>query len=100
MKITRIYTMAALNSLDYKMSFDHLKHKLEYLPHLNMFQIDGTLIPMSNVREVVLATVTLQPSELSLEEMVQVELSLDEIATAKSLPEDKPKRRLRTVKGE
>lgn len=61
MKIKRIHTQVAIMSKEHKFSFDVSQHKLEYFPELNMFKIDETLVPISNIREVL------------LEENVQVE---------------------------
>lgn len=52
MKIKRIHTQVAVMSIDHKFSFDQGQHKLEYFPELNMFKIDSTFVPVSNIREV------------------------------------------------
>lgn len=52
MKIRRIHTQVAVMSIDHKFSFDQGQHKLEYFPELNMFKIDNTFVPVSNIREV------------------------------------------------
>ncbi|MCW3101169.1 MAG: hypothetical protein JWL77_6787 [Chthonomonadaceae bacterium] len=54
MKIRRIHTQVAIMSKEHKFSFDVSQHKLEYFPELNMFKIDETLVPISNIREVLL----------------------------------------------
>lgn len=54
MKIRRIHTQVAIMSKEHKFSFDISQHKLEYFPELSMFKIDETLVPISNIREVLL----------------------------------------------
>lgn len=54
MKIRRIHTVSALMSREHKFSFDVSQHTLDYIPELTMFKIDNTLVPISNVREVLL----------------------------------------------
>ncbi len=55
MKIKRLYTLVALMGKDYKFSFESSKHKIEYIPELNMFSIDtDCLVPMHNIREIIL----------------------------------------------
>lgn len=54
MKIKRIYTMVAVITLDHRHTFECTKHKLDFHPELNMFKVDNVLIPVSNIREVLL----------------------------------------------
>lgn len=44
-------------SKEHKFSFDVSQHNLEYLPEMSMFKIDETLVPISNIREVLLEEV-------------------------------------------
>lgn len=52
MLIKRIHTNLALMSLGHKHTFDSKDHVITYNAEYNMFQIDGTLIPVSSIREV------------------------------------------------
>lgn len=52
MVIKRIHTNLALMSLGHKHTFDSKDHKISYNTQYSMFQIDGTLIPVSSIREV------------------------------------------------
>lgn len=54
MKIRRIHTIVAIMSKDHKFSFDIKEHRLEYDKELCMFKIDDTLVPPSNIREILL----------------------------------------------
>lgn len=76
MKILRIHTSNALISKEHKHSFDHQHYKISFDKELGMFRIDNTLVPISNIREVLVEETVL--------------LSVQEVEIAKSLPEDKP----------
>jgi|SRR6516225_1778159 hypothetical protein len=52
MKIKRIHTNFALMSLGHKHTFDNKDHELSFNNEFQMFQIDGTLVPVSSIREV------------------------------------------------
>jgi hypothetical protein len=56
MKIKRIHTIVAVISLDHKFSFDSSSYRLDYFPDVSMFKVNDTLIPVSNIREVMLDT--------------------------------------------
>ncbi len=52
--IKRIHTTVAIMSQDHKFTFDSSQHKLRYFPDLSAVLVDNTMIPMSNVREMIL----------------------------------------------
>lgn len=80
MKILRIHTSNALISKEHKHSFDHQHYKISFDKELGMFRIDNTLVPVSNIREVLVEETVLKVTPLSVQE----------VEIAKSLPEDKP----------
>lgn len=73
MKIKLLHTQVAVMSKDHKYSFNARDHVLEYIAHLQMFKIDETLVPVSNIREVLIE------EEPPAKKAVTTEDSLDKI---------------------
>lgn len=84
MKIKTLYLKAVIQTKGYSNTLSSPKHKLEYIQEMDGYLVDGTtLIPSSNVAEVVVESEEFKPSIVTQEELVELPKEIKKVGSKK-----------------